>query len=223
MLTAPEGAKDGSPLLHQDLKTKDLGEQTDKHSNIATHFRHVLGDIGKGFAEADVVVEREFNTATVHQGYIEPHNATAMWNKDGRVSVWCSTQAPFEMRDDISDVLDLSPSKIRVIPMEIGGGFGGKINIYLEPLAAMLSRKTGRPVKLTMPRAAIFEARGPTSGSFIKVKIGATKDGNLTAGEAYLAYEAGAFPGALVDAGAECVFATYDIPCLLYTSPSPRD
>lgn len=212
VLTAPEGAKDGSPLLHQDLKTKDLGEQTDKHSNVATHFRHVLGDIGKGFAEADVVVEREFNTATVHQGYIEPHNATAMWNKDGRVSVWCSTQAPFEMRDDISDVLDLSPSKIRVIPMEIGGGFGGKINIYLEPLAAMLSRKTGRPVKLTMPRAAIFEATGPTSGSFIKVKIGATKDGNLTAGEAYLAYEAGAFPGALVDAGAECVFATYDIP-----------
>ena len=81
-----------------------------------------------------------------------------------------------------------------VVPCEIGGGFGGKITVYLEPVAAMLSRKCGRPVKMVMTRAEVFEGTGPTPGSFMQVKLGATKDGRLTAGEAWLAYDAGALP-----------------------------
>src|SRR5258708_21871267 len=96
--------------------------------------------------------------------------------------------------------------------MEIGGGFGGKIRVYLEPVAAVLSRKTGKPVKLTMSRTEVFEATGPTPGSYIKVKMGADKNGRLTAAQAYLAYEAGAFPGSPVAPGAMCIFAVYDIP-----------
>ena len=96
--------------------------------------------------------------------------------------------------------------------MEIGGGFGGKFPLYHDPVAALLSKKTGHPVKIVMSRKEVFESTGPTSGSYIKVKIGATKEGKITAAQAYLAYEAGAFPGSPVGAGAECVFGPYDIP-----------
>jgi CO/xanthine dehydrogenase Mo-binding subunit len=210
-LTAPEAMQDGAPVLHDNLKTKEFGEQTGRVSNVAEHFRHKLGDVDQGFAAADVIVEREFNTATVHQGYIEPHTATALWNNDGRVLIWCSTQGAFVVRDVTACVLDLPVSRLKVTPMEIGGGFGGKIPVYLEPIAALLSRKTGRPVKITMSRKDVFEGTGPTPGSYIKVKMGARKDGKFVAAQAYLAYEAGAYPGAMVGPGGMCVFAAYDI------------
>lgn len=206
-----EAMKDGSPLLHDDQTTREFGEKTDKKSNIADHFRHETGDVEKGFAEADVIVEREFTTAMVHQGYIEPQNGAAMWNRDDSVTVWCITQGAFSARDSLAPILNLPVSKIKVVPMEIGGGFGGKIPIYLEPLAALLSKKTGQTVKMVMSRADTFEATGPTSGTYIKVKMGATKDGKITAAEGYLAYEAGGYPGALVGAGTMCIFAPYDI------------
>ncbi|HVP45608.1 MAG TPA: xanthine dehydrogenase family protein molybdopterin-binding subunit, partial [Bryobacteraceae bacterium] len=211
VLTAPEAMQDGAAILHDDLKTKEFGEQTGRVSNVAEHFRHVMGDIDAGFAEADVIVEREFHTATVHQGYIEPHNATALWNNDGRILVWCSTQGSFVARDVTACLLDVPVSRVKVTPMEIGGGFGGKIPVYLEPVAALLSKKTGKPVKIVMSRKDVFEGTGPTPGSYIKVKIGARKDGRITAAQAYLAYEAGAYPGSMVAPGAMCVFAAYDI------------
>jgi CO/xanthine dehydrogenase Mo-binding subunit len=215
VLDVLEAMKDGAPLLHDNLKTKSLGEQTDKRSNIASHNQFKLGDVEKGFAEADVVIEREFRTATVHQGYIETHNATALWNADGRLTVWESTQGAFTVQRQLSAVLQLPVSQIRVIPAEIGGGFGGKINIYLEPVAALLSKKTGRPVQVVMNRAEVFEGTGPTPASYIRVKMGATKDGRLTAAQAYMAYEAGAFPGSPIGAGMMCIFAPYDIPNVL--------
>ncbi|MBV6434376.1 MAG: putative xanthine dehydrogenase molybdenum-binding subunit XdhA [Bryobacteraceae bacterium] len=211
VLTAPEAMKEGAPILHDSLRTKELGEDGGLVSNVAEHFRHVLGDISQGFAQADAVIEREFHTSTVHQGYIEPHNATALWNNDGRVQVWCSTQGAFVVRDTMACILDIPVSQVKVTPMEIGGGFGGKIPVYLEPVAAVLSRKSGRPVKITMPRKDILEGTGPTPGSYIKVRIGASRDGRITAAQAHLAYEAGAYPGAMVGAGAMCVFAAYDI------------
>ena len=211
VLTAPEAMRDNAPILHDDLKTKELGEQTERVSNVAEHFRYAMGDLDAGLAQADVIVESEFHTATVHQGYIEPHNATALWNNDGRILVWCSTQGAFVVRDVTACLLDVPASRVRVTPMEIGGGFGGKIPVYLEPVAALLSKKTGKPVKLVMSRKDVFEGSGPTPGSYIKVKIGARKDGRITAAQAYLAYEAGAYPGAMVAPGAMCVFAAYDI------------
>ena len=149
--------------------------------------------------------------ATVHQGYIEPHNATALWNANGKLTIWCSTQGSFAVRSAVAEVLRIPESNIKVVPMEIGGGFGGKIPVYLEPLAALLSRKTGRPVKLVMSRAEVFESTGPTSGSYVKLKMGATKDGRITAAQAHMAYEAGAYPGSLIGAGTMCVFAPYQI------------
>ena len=212
VLTAPEGMKDDAPLLHEDLKTQELGEQTDKVSNLAQHFQHKKGEIQQGFAEADLIVEREFNTATVHQGYIEPHNVTALWNNDGRLHIWCSTQGSFTVRDTLAEMLDMPVSNVKVTPMEIGGGFGGKINVYGDPVAALLSKKTGHPVKIVMTREEVFESTGPTPGSYVKIKMGVKNDGTITAAQAYLAYEAGAYPGSPVGAGAMCVFTAYDVP-----------
>ena len=211
VVTVEQAMADGAPILHDSLKTKELGEETDTVSNIAEHFQHKKGDAAKGFAEADVVVEREYRAKTVHQGYIEPHNATALWNADGRLHVWCSTQGAFTVRDAMAQLLDMPVSNIRVTPMEIGGGFGGKIPVYLEPVAALLSRKTGQAVKMVMSRADVFEASGPTCGSWSRVKIGAKRDGTITAAEVDLACEAGAYPGSPVGAGAMCALAAYDI------------
>ena len=207
-----EAMEDGAPILHEDMKTTSMGEETDKVSNIANHFQHKMGEPDDGFAEADVVVEREFTTQTVHQGYIETHNATALWNEEGQLTIWTSTQGAFSVRDQMSEILQMPISKVKIVPLEIGGGFGGKISVYLDPVAALLSKKTGHPVKMTMTRDEVFEGTGPTPGSYLKVKMGATNDGRLTAATAYMAYEAGAYPGSPVGAGAGCIFTPYDIP-----------
>ncbi len=207
-----EAMEDGAPILHEDMKTTSMGEETDKVSNIANHFQHKMGEPDDGFAEADVVIEREFTTQTVHQGYIETHNATALWNEEGQLTIWTSTQGAFSVRDQMAEILQMPVSKVKIVPLEIGGGFGGKISVYLDPVAALLSKKTGHPVKMTMTRDEVFEGTGPTPGSYLKVKMGATSDGRLTAATAYMAYEAGAYPGSPVGAGAGCIFTPYDIP-----------
>ncbi|MCH8869631.1 MAG: xanthine dehydrogenase family protein molybdopterin-binding subunit, partial [Chloroflexi bacterium] len=195
-----DALKSGAPQLHDEFE-----------GNIASHIQLSVGDIEKGFNEAEVVVEREFRTNTVHQGYIEPHTATAWWLPDGRITVWCSSQGHFQMRDRTAGVLGIPSSRIRVVPMEIGGGFGGKTTIYLEPIAAALSREAGAPVKVTMNRAEVLEASGPTSGSYMKIKMGVTNDGKLTAAYADLKFEAGAYPGSPVGAAAQCIFSMYDL------------
>ena len=212
VLTAPEAMRDDAPIILGDLVTRSTGQQSGgAPTNIASHDRYVLNDADEGFQEADVVVEREFTTATVHQGYIEPQNTTALWNADGEVTIWTSNQGPFYVRRATAALLGIPESMVRVIPMEIGGGFGGKVLSYLEAPAAILSRMTGRPVKLVMTRAEVLEGTGPTSGSAMRVKIGATTDGRITAGEAWLAFEAGAFPGSPVNGAARCMFSPYAI------------
>jgi CO/xanthine dehydrogenase Mo-binding subunit len=217
-----EAMKEGAPLLHERLETlSDPGlraggyksdEDTAKGSNVANHFEFRVGDVEKGFQEADVIVEKETNTAAVHQGYIEPHTGTAMWQPDGSLTVWSSTQGHFNARDLLSRLLNMPVSKIKVIPMEIGGGFGAKGILYSEPVAALLAGKAGRPVKVTMSRTEVFEASGPTSATNIKIKVGATNNGKLVAGEAHLIYESGAFPGSPVPGGCNCIMGPYDIP-----------
>ena len=206
-----EAMADGAPILHEDLQGQDLGEAVDGPTNVASHFRHEFGDVEEGFAQADLVVERSYTTAMVHQGYIEPQNGTALWERDGRITVWTSTQGAFAARRQIAGILKVPDSRVKVIPLEIGGGFGGKIPVYLEPVAAVLSRKAGRPVKLTMDRASVFEGTGPTPGSWMKVKVGVTDDGRITAATADLRFEAGGYPGSPVGAAAMCVFAAYEI------------
>ncbi|MDP6453233.1 MAG: molybdopterin-dependent oxidoreductase, partial [SAR202 cluster bacterium] len=155
--TATEGMANDAPIILEGLKTQELGEAVDGATNVAEHFQHSIGDLDQGFEQADTIIEREFNTAMVHQGYIEPQNVTALWNNDGRLHIWTSTQGPFEVRGAVAASLDLDVSRVKVTPMEIGGGFGGKFPLYHDPVAALLSKKTGQPVKIVMSRKEVFE------------------------------------------------------------------
>ena len=180
--------------------------------NIAGHEQHMYGDVDKGFEDADLVLEREYRTKSIHQGYIEPHNATAWWShQGGRLTIWCSSQGQFGVRDRTSGVLGIPVSDIKVVPMEIGGGFGGKNPIYLEPVAAVLSKKSGSPVQMTMSRSEVLEASGPTSGGHVKAKIGVTREGKITAAQAYYAFEAGAYPGSPIAGASAAIFSSYVI------------
>ena len=201
-----------SPLLHDDVFTDRMGEKSSKPSNVSKHIHLEQGQVDEAFAKADLIIEREFRTASVHQGYIEPHVATALWNADGHITIWTSTQGAFSARQQTAELFEIPVSRITVVPCEIGGGFGGKIPVYLEPVAAALSRKCGRPVKMTMQRDEEFQGTGPTPGSLVRVKLGATKQGKLVAGEAWLAYDAGAYPGGMIGPGCMCVFSCYEIP-----------
>ena len=207
-----EATKSGAPILHEHwVDGKIFGGESANPTNIATRDQYVLGDPEGGFRDADLVLEREFRTKSVHQGYIEPQNATAWWAPNGRLTIWCSSQGHFGIRDNTARILGVPVDQVKVVPMEIGGGFGGKLAVYLEPIAAILSRQTGRPVKMTMDRTEVLEATGPTSGSYVSVKIGVTQAGRIMAAQAYYAYEAGAFPGSPITPAAAAVFAPYYI------------
>ncbi len=200
-----------APLLHDDMFTQGLAETPETASNVSTKTAITRGDVEAGFADADIVVERTFVTPMVHQGYIEPHACVADITADGRVTLWCSSQGHFGIRDQAALALGMDTGDIKVIPAEIGGGFGGKTVVYLEPLAIQLSAKAGRPVKMVMTREEVFRATGPASGTINTVKIGCKNDGTITAMSADLLYEAGAFPGSPLGAGAMCIFAPYDV------------
>ena len=207
-----DAMRPGAPILHGNITAPEgLGFEAESGSNVAGHSQQVLGDADTAFAEADVVVEREFRTKMVHQGYIEPQTCTALWGQDGRLTIWNSSQGQFGMRDQICRLLDVPVSEVKVVPLEIGGGFGGKLRAYLEPVAALLSKKSGHPVKITMSRADVLEATGPTSGSYTKIKVGANKDGKLIAGKALIAFESGAYPGSSHNGAATSMFSPYEI------------
>ena len=218
-----EAMKDDAPILHDmlhtmsstSIRTGGLRSEDEAHAkgtNISNHFVFEIGDPDQGFQEADVIVEREYRTESVHQGYIEPHSATAMWHADGNITIWSSSQGHFMVRDQTAEILGVPVSRVKAIPMEIGGGFGGKTLVYLEPIAAALSKKTGHPVKAYMSRTEVFEGTGPAASTFMRVKMGATKDGRITAADATLIYAAGAYSGSPVNPGCQCMLSPYDIP-----------
>ncbi len=200
-----------APVLLPQMVADHLGEPV-HGTNVAWHFRHELGDPDAGFERADLVLEREFRFDTVHQGYIEPHAVTALWDEDDRVTLWTSTQGGFGARSQTAALLGMDPSRVTVVPVEIGGGFGGKTVVFLEPIAALLARKSGRPVKMVMDRKAVFEGSAPAPGGKLVMKIGVEDDGRLAAAVADVWFEAGAYPGWVVDTGVKSIFSCYDIP-----------
>ncbi|MGI9520405.1 MAG: xanthine dehydrogenase family protein molybdopterin-binding subunit [Hyphomicrobiaceae bacterium] len=206
-----EAMQPDAPLLHEDMFTDGVSPKPDKPSNIAKRVEFSLGKVEKGFSEADVIIEREFNTKPVHQAYIEPHACVANVSSDGSAELWVTTQGHWVVRAHCAKLLGWDISNIRVTSSEIGGGFGGKTVVYLEPVALALSKKSGHPVKMVMNREEVFRASGPTSGANITVKVGAKKDGTITAGHATLRYQAGAFQGSPVGPGAMSAFAPYDL------------
>ena len=222
VLTAAEAMAKDAPILHDRLAAVSSpalrpgglleDDAESMQTNISNQFEFSLGDLEQGFKDADIIVEKETTTQAVHQGYIEPQAGVAHWQADGKVTVWSSSQGQFTVRDQTARFLGIPVGQVKAIPMEIGGGFGAKGITYVEPVAALLSRKSGRPVKIQLTRTEVFEGTGPTSGTQVKVKVGVTKDGKIVAAEAELGYEAGAFPGSPVGAAIQCMMGQYDIP-----------
>ena len=201
-----------APLLFEDMITRGVEPAPTKPSNISKRLEFKIGDLDAGFASADVVIEKEFKTAAVHQAYIEPHACVAKIDPDGQGEVWSSSQGHFQMRALTAQILGIKIGDLRFYPAEIGGGFGGKTVTYLEPVAVLLSKKSGLPVRLMMNREEVFKGTGPTSGSSMWVKIGVKKDGTIVAADGIFKFQAGAFPGSPVMNGCLCAFAPYDIP-----------
>ncbi len=209
VMSALDAMKPGATVLHPALFTEGVEPKPTTASNVAKRTEFSLGDLAQGFADADVIVEHEYSAQTVHQGYIEPHACVASMTTDGMATIWCSSQGQFMVRAYVAKLCGMEVSKIKVLPAEIGGGFGGKTVVYLEPLAVVLAKKSGRPVKMVMTRDEVFRATGPTSGGHAWAKIGAKRDGTITAGEIVMEYEAGAYPGSPVALGCMTGFAPY--------------
>ncbi len=206
-----EAVKPDAPLVHEHVITRGVTPKPKKPSNISKRSEYGHGDVEKGFEDADFIVEHSFKTEQTHQGYIEPHACVASVNADGSADLWVCTQGHFVFRQHCAELLGLDVSKLRVTSSEIGGGFGGKTHVWGEPVALALSRKAGRPVKLVMTREEVFRASGPTSATSIDVKLGATKDGKITAAEATLRYSCGPYHGMWAELGAMTAFACYHL------------
>ncbi len=205
-----EALKPGAPLLHDDIFTDGIEPKPTKPSNFCKFAEYGHGDVTAGFRDADVVIEKSYKIEQTHQGYIEPHACLASASPDGTGELWVTTQGPFVYRNQCAQLLGMDANKLRVTPSEIGGGFGGKTHLWAEPLALALSRKANRPVKLTMSREEVFRATGPTSSASIDVKIGAKRDGTITAAFAELRYQGGAFTANWAEFGAMTAWACYD-------------
>ena len=211
VITLDEAMAPDATIIHEELIGNDLGEKV-PHTNVAEHTRTEFGDPEAAFAKSATVLERTYTISRAHQGYIEPQNGTAFWDPSGKITIWTSTQAPFGVRGAFASVMREPVSNIKVIPTEIGGGFGGKINMYLEPLAAVLSKKSGRPVKMVMDRKAVFDSTGPGPGGRVTVKMGIDDKGVITAATADIRYGAGAYPGASIGPAVAGIFACYKVP-----------
>lgn len=200
-----------APILHDDLFTKGVEPKPTTPSNVAQRYEFGHGDVEAGFAKADLIVERSFKTAATHQGYIEPHACLASMGPDGAAELWCCTQGHYMVRAACAAMLRLDAARIRVTASEIGGGFGGKTTVHIEPIALALSKKSGRPVKMTMSREEVFRASGPTASTSIDVKVGVANDGTLTAAFADMRYQGGCMPGSPASLGAMAIFAPYEL------------
>lgn len=214
VIDVEEAMRPDAPLLHEKMRTAGIKPRPETPSNISLRIERAQGDVEAGFGESDLVVERVFKTKPVHQGYIEPHACLANVAEDGKAELWLSTQGQHYARNNVAEMLGWDASNLRFINTEIGGGFGGKIDVYLEPIALLLSKKAHRPVKIAMTRAEVFRATGPTSGTSTTVKVGARKDGKILAAKIEYRYQAGAFPGSPVANAVRVGHTAYNIPHL---------
>ena len=198
---------EGAPVIREGAADKSV--PAGMHPNVVRYHDSGHGDVEAGFAEADLVLENSFKTEATHQGYIEPHACLGSLGNDGKGELWCTTQGHWYAQKMCAALLGLETSQLRVTASEIGGGFGGKTTVFIEPVALALSRKANKPVKIVMSRSEVFRATGPTASTSMDIKIGMKKDGTITAASGVFRLQGGAFPGAPCEFTAMCAFAPY--------------
>jgi CO/xanthine dehydrogenase Mo-binding subunit len=200
---APAVWPDGLPKDEVDLTEqhaavdKESKQETEKPNNVHNETHFARGDVQKGFAEADIIIERVYKTPLVHQTYMEPHAVVAEPDlAKGGMTVYTGTQGQFIVRNEVARLLSLPKSRVRVVPMTLGGGFGAKYGI-VEPLAASVALKMRQPVKMVLTRSEDFLTTTPSPATIIELKTGAKKDGTITAIQARVLLDNGIFAFAL--------------------------
>lgn len=192
ILDMGEAMREGVPRIHEEEEYVDFAD-SDPSKNLAAEIRIDIGDIDRGFEEADHIFEESYQVPKVQQAHIEPHVVVTYWDEDDRLVIRSSTQVPFHIRRIIAPVLGLAPKRIRVIKPRIGGGFGGKQEILIEDVAAHLTIATGRPVIYEYTRAEEFFASRSRHPMRITMKTGVKQDGTITANEMYALSDTGAY------------------------------
>ena len=170
------------------------------------------GDVDAAFAEADHIVEETYHTQPINQGFLEPMACVANVEANGRLTVWASTQGPYQVRQQLASVLEMPIGNIKIVAMEMGGGFGAKLRLALEAFPALLAMKTHHPVKLVNTREETFTLNGPRLETNIYLKTAVTKDGRITAREGRSVFDVGAYLGAGPNSGVGHGLGAYDIP-----------
>jgi CO/xanthine dehydrogenase Mo-binding subunit len=179
--------------------------------NVSAVIHMKKGDVDAALKQADVVVRASYDIAGAHHSFMEPHVSVVRPEPDGGLTIWSPTQGPFIVRDDIASLTGLPSHKVRVVPMPVGGGFGGKIEL-LEPLLALIALRVGRPVRLALARSHEFVVGHPAPGAHFDIELGARRDGALTALRARYRYDNGATAGWHGGLTAEFLGSTYRIP-----------
>jgi xanthine dehydrogenase molybdenum-binding subunit len=206
-----EALKPEAPLVHEDLPRYD-GYAASMGGNVCTILDSDRGDVDKAFAEADHIFEDTFRSQGINQGYLEPMACVANVDPSGRINVWTSTQGPYAVRASLAAVLQVPISRLRVIPMELGGGFGAKLRLCLEPYPVFLALRTGKPVKMVATREEVFTLSGFRLPTTVYLKTGVQKDGTIVAREAISIFDMGAHLGAGVQSGVSHTIGPYNIP-----------
>ncbi len=190
VLNMEDALKPGAPIIHDE---DDIRGAKDPKRNLAARIDAHCGDLSRGFAEADVILEREYRVPQVQQTPLETHICITWWDEDDRLVVRTSTQVPFHVRRIIAPVIGLPPKRIRVIKPRIGGGFGGKQEVLIEDICAHLTIATGRPVRLEYTRQEEFVSARSRHPQILRLKAGARRDGTLTALDLYVLADTGAY------------------------------
>jgi putative selenate reductase molybdopterin-binding subunit len=192
LLDSRQAMQPGAPILHDEPEFVNFAD-SDPRKNLAAEIRIDIGDIEKGFAEADFVIEGDYEVPKVQQAHIEPHVVITYWDEDDRLVIRTSTQVPFHARRILAPVLGLPVKRIRVIKPRIGGGFGGKQEVLIEDVAAHLTIATHRPVKVEYTREEEFIAARSRHPMRVHMKTGVLKDGTPTANAMYALSDTGAY------------------------------
>ena len=206
-----EAIKPSSPTVHQDLAGFE-GFTFSMGGNNGTLLEADRGDVDQAFQEADQVIEETYHSQGINQGFLEPMACVANVEPNGRLTIWASTQGSYAVRSQLASVLEMPIARIKVIAMEMGGGFGAKLRQALEAFPALLAMKTGHPVKLVNTREEVFTINGPRLPTTMYLKTGVNKDGRIGAREAYSVFDLGAYLGAGPNSGVSHAVGPYNVP-----------
>ena len=202
---------EGAATVHPELESYEGYGFTMGH-NVSTLLDADRGDVELAFRDADVIVEDVYRSQGINQGFLEPMACVADVAPDGRLVIYASTQGPYPVRASLAAVLEIPLSRIRIVPMELGGGFGAKLRLAFEAFPALLAMRTGRPVKLVNTREEVFTMNGPRLPVTNYIRSGVMKDGTITAREAYTIFDVGAYLGAGPNSGIGHGIGAYRIP-----------